>query len=146
MLEFLPPEMLQILSTFLFVFAVVFGVLSYTKLFDNKRVNAIIAVAIGFFSMMYEPLVFGLSQYMPIAIGLLIILFFVALLKKVFGNDKSGDNFPIIVSLGVLMLLLIVFADDFIRYVPIGLDPTNLLWIIGLIFAALFFWFVYKHK
>ncbi len=146
-IPFLPADLLPLVSTFLFVFAVVFGVLSYAKVFDDRRVNGALALAIALFSMAYEPLVLALTQYMPIAVGVLIVLFFLALLKKMFTKGEGGgDKLPILVTIILLAMLLGAFSQELTRFVPLGFDPTAVLWIGGLILVFLFFWFIYSHK
>src|SRR3989344_27527 len=122
-ISFIDPATLPFVSTFLFVFAVVFGLLTYSKVggFD-KRVSGAIAAAIGLFSMAYEPLVTSLTQYMPIAVGLLVILFFVAFIQKVLGGggETKKDTFPIIIALGISLVLLGMFSDRLAFYLPTG--------------------------
>ncbi len=145
---FISPDVLPFVSTFLFVFALVFGLLSYSKIGEfNKKVNALIALAIAGFSVLYEPLVLTLSQYMPIAAAVLIVLFFIALVKKIFeGKEKAKDTFPMLVSVAILLLLFGTFADRFVAFIPGGFDPSLVLWVIGIIFVLLFFWLIYKYK
>ncbi len=141
------PAVVPYVSTFLFVFALIFGLLSYSKIGDfNKRVNAMLALAIAGFSVLYEPLVVTLSQYIPIAASLLIIIFFLALVKKIFEGKEGSkkDYFPLIAVIAILFLLLIAFADIFLAFLPGNFDPSVVLWVIGLVFVVLFFWLIYK--
>ncbi|MBS3050532.1 MAG: hypothetical protein J4400_00070 [Candidatus Aenigmarchaeota archaeon] len=141
------PTVVPYVSTFLFVFALIFGLLSYSKVGDfNKRVNAMLALAIAGFSVLYEPLVLTLSQYIPIAAGVLIIVFFLALVKKIFEGKEGSkkDYFPLIVVIAILFLLLIALADVFLAFLPGNFDPSVVLWGIGLVFVILFFWLIYK--
>lgn len=150
MVSIIDPAMLPFVSTFLFVFALIFGLLSYSKIGEfDKRVNALLALAIAGFSVMYEPLVLGLQQYMPIAAALLIIVFFFALLKKIFGKkegDTAGDTVPLIITLAVLLLLMVAFGQSLTSFLPAGTDPQSVLWAVGIIIAVLFFWLIYKTK
>ena len=149
-IQLIDPSFLPFISTFLFVFALVFGLLSYSKIGEfNKKVNALLALAIAGFSVIYEPLVAGLTQYMPIAAGLLIIVFFVALVKKVLGGKEGGgkDTFPIVVSIAVLLLILMNFSSGIAAFLPQSLiDSSTIFWIIGIIFVLLFFWGIYKYQ
>jgi|SRR3989338_4379453 len=140
------PATVPYVSTFLFVFALIFGLLSYSKVGDfNKRVNAMLALAIAGFSVLYEPLVLTLGQYIPIAASILIIVFFMALVKKILdGKEGSKDKFPLIVVIAILFLLLIAFADVFLAFLPGNFDSSVVLWGVGIVFVLLFFWLVYK--
>lgn len=149
-ISLIDPGVLPFVSTFLFVFALIFGLLSYSKIGEfNKKVNALLALAIAGFSVMYEPLVLGMQQYMPIAAAVLIVVFFFALLKKIFGKkegDKGGDMVPLIITLAVLLLLMVAFGQNLTSFLPAGMDPQSLLWGVGIIIAVLFFWLIYKTK
>ncbi len=145
---FLDPATVAQVSTFLFVFGTVFGLMTYSKLLEfDKRVNAMISLAIAFFAMVYEPLVVNLSTYMPIAAGIIAVLFFVMLIKKVLGGEKKErDTFPILIALGIMLILLGVFSDALIPLLPSGISPDNILWLAGILIVILFFWYIYKTK
>src|SRR3989344_460398 len=128
-IPFIDAATVPYVGTFLLVFAVVYGLLSFAGsgkskfLGFDKRVNAIIAVVFAFFAVMYQPLVLGLQEFMPFAIVGLIVIFFVLFLKKLLGGGGgSHDTFPIVVSLGILMLLLGVFREEIAKFVPVGFD------------------------
>lgn len=141
------PGALPYASAFLFVFALVFGLLSYSKIGEfDKKVNALIALAVAGFSILYEPLVLALTQYMPVAAAILVVLFFVALAKKVLGGGSQEMTFPLVVSLAIMLLLLSIFADRLVPFVPGGFDAGNAMWLVGILIAILFFWMIYKYK
>jgi hypothetical protein len=153
-ISFLNPATMAQVSTFLFVFGTVFGLMTYSKLLEfDKRVNALISLAIAFFAMVYEPLVVNLTTYMPIAAGIIAVLFFVMLIKKVLGGDKKEgagkqerDTLPIIVALGIMLILLAVFSDMLIPLLPSGISADSVLWGAGILVVILFFWFIHKTK
>ncbi|MCX6815659.1 MAG: hypothetical protein NT120_02315, partial [Candidatus Aenigmarchaeota archaeon] len=130
--------------------AVVFGLLSYSDFLKfDKRVNIIIALAVAAFAAIYEPFVTGLQTYMPVAAILLIILFFFVFVKKVFekGKDKAPTDFlPIIVILAVLILIFGAFGAGLASFVPAGVDPTTVMWAVGIVIVILFFWAAYKYR
>ena len=150
-ISFIDAATIPYVSTFLFVFAVVFGLLSYSKVggFD-KRVSAAIALVIALFSMAYEPLVTMLSTWMPLAVGLLVILFFIAFIGKVLGGSddptKQKDTLPILIGLGFSLIILSLVSDRLLAYLPSGIDPSLILWGVGILVVVLFFWYVYKTK
>jgi hypothetical protein len=146
-ISFIDPMMAPYLSTFLFIFAVVFGLLSYAKVGDfGKRINAIIALAFALFSIFYPPLVLGLQQWLPVAVVLLIILFFILFVKKMFASEKSGDTFPMAIALATLLIVFAVLGDRILGYLPAGFDLDTMSWIVGIIIVILFFWTVYNYK
>ncbi len=143
--------MLPVATTFLFVFALVFGLLTSLgeqKFFKNNKVNAAIAAVFGIFSATYAPLVEILQQYIPIAALLLIVVFFIAFVKKSLGGKggSSGDKLPMMVTLAMLLLIIGVFWNDIARFLPVSVDSTVALWVIGIIVILMIFWGAYKHS
>lgn len=146
MAAFLDPTLTPYFAAFLFVFAIVFGLLSVSKLMD-KRVNAIIAVAFGLFAVLYEPFVTGLQVFLPIATIFLIIVFFIVFLKKVFGEKKEkSDTLPIAVTLAVLLGAMSVLGDELALLLPIGIEPIMFVWLSGLVIIILIFAAVWSRK
>lgn len=140
-----------LVAAFLFVFAVVFALLTSAKMFQ-RNTNAIIAVVFAVFSILYEPLVVGLQQFMPLAAVFFIIIFFIVFLKKVFGPKKEGelfDAFPFVVSLTLLLLIFTTAGGaDFIlsNLTPLGLSTYDALFVAGLFLIILIFIAVYYHR
>lgn len=159
-LTIVDPATTAIVATFLFVFAVVFALLSYTNIFvqrDEKgnpkgepprKVYAVIALVFGLFAAMYEPLVTGLQKYLPYASMLLIIIFIVIFAKRLFSGNKRErfDAFPVILSMGVLLLVLGIFWEGVALYLPSDLSSANALWVVGLIIIIGIFYAVHKHS
>lgn len=145
-MQFLDPSIIPVVSTFFFVFAVVFGLLVSSKVGEfGKRINAIIALAVAAFSTTYQPLVSLLQDMIPFATIVLIILFFIVFLKKIAGGGRGTDFLPIVVVLGILLLILTVVSDRLTPFIPSGFDTTNVLWIVGILVVILFFFAVYKY-
>jgi hypothetical protein len=144
-------ETIQIayVASFMFVFAIIFGVLNYAKILGfSKHVNAIVAIVFGAFSVVYEPFVLGMAEYMPYAAALFVVIFFILVIKKAFSNEK-GSNFdalPIAISLIIMLILVGLFWQQLAYFIPINVDPMNVLWAIGIIVFIGIFWAVYKHK
>jgi hypothetical protein len=137
-------------AVFLFVFAMMFGLLSYAKIagFSN-RVSAMLALVIAFFSVLYEPFVTGMQALLPFASILLVVVFFVIFMKKLLvGDEKSEkkDMIPFALAFGIAMLLVGLFWPNVAGYVPAGFDPNNILWIIGIVFVLVFFGAIYYHS
>ena len=144
-------ETIQIayVASFMFVFAIIFGVLNYAKILGfSKHVNAIVAIVFGAFSVVYEPFVLGMAQYMPYAAALFVVIFFILVIKKAFtgGKDEKFDALPIVVSLVIMLIIVGMFWQQLSYFIPINVDPMNVLWAIGIIVVLGIFWAVYKHK
>ncbi len=145
MVEFIDPTMLPFIAAFLFVFAVVFGALSYAKVLgEQRKVNVIIAMAFAIFAVLFEPFVFGLQTVLPFAVIGIVIIFFILFLKKVFGGGDKIDAWPIATSLIFALLLLGIFWDQIGFSVP-GIDSTNMLWLVGILIVLLIFYVTYQH-
>ena len=155
-ITFLDPTIMPYVASYLFVYALVFGLMSYVKTEDkdkhkstmfNKKVNALLALAIAAFAVMYEPLVEGLMTYLPIASIVFILLFFVMFIKNALGGKKDykpHNPFPTIVALAIMLVLLGISYTNLTPYIPNGIDPSNVFWGIGILVAVLFFWMIYK--
>lgn len=90
---------------FLLVFSVVFGVLSKAKIFeDNKSVNAIIALTVGFMSLQWDLVPRFFSELFPrVAVGLSILLIVIIFL----GIFLPRQNWAIYVSLSIAAIIVI---------------------------------------
>lgn len=135
-------------GAFLFVFAVVLGLLTTAKLF-NKNVNAALAAVFGLFSAIYEPFVSGIQTYLPIAAGILIVLFFFVFVKKLFEKkegEKGVEPVPLAVVLISLLVVLISQWDKVKGFLPAGIDATNAGWILGIVAILIVIWAAYKYE
>ncbi|MBI2578695.1 MAG: hypothetical protein HYW26_03220 [Candidatus Aenigmarchaeota archaeon] len=142
------PALLPFLGAFLFVFAIVFGLLSYAKMFGfPKNVNAAIALVFGIFAASFEPFRTGLFNILPILVIPLVILFFLVFVKEVFKPKKEGehfDAFPPVALLAIGLILLGAFWDRI--NIPVeGLSSSNVLWILGIAVALLVFIVAYQQ-
>ncbi|MDD5416536.1 MAG: hypothetical protein PHU12_01015, partial [Candidatus Aenigmarchaeota archaeon] len=66
----------QFLISFLFILAIVFGVLEKASPIKNKAANLIIALAISAFSASYTPFMSVLWSYLPSVTWFFIVMFF----------------------------------------------------------------------
>ncbi len=154
------PVMTAVFATFLLVFAIVFALLGYSNIFVHKdkegkptekpqrKVYALIAIVFGIFAATYEPLVVNLQQYLPLVASALVPVFIIIFIKKMMGdkNDGKFDAFPVIISLGILLLLIGIFWEEFKAYLPGDFQSYDALWIVGILIVIAIFYAVYKHK
>jgi divalent metal cation (Fe/Co/Zn/Cd) transporter len=142
-------SMIPFVSTFLFVFAVVYGLLSVAKIIKGPRVNAVIAFAIAGLSATQQVLVDAMQTIMLPFAAVLVVLFIIVLIKKIiFGDDKGKkkDIFPIVVTLALLLIVVGVFWNSIAAYLPAGMDSTTVLWIVGIVIVIAIFVGVYKYE
>ena len=149
------PAGFEFFTVFIFVFGVVYGLLILSDIFgkDQKRVNAIIALAFGLFSASYEPVVIFITNFLPYATAILIFMFFLAFLKLiVFGRSdkKGGKSRDPVVLLVMLIAVIFFFAaagssgilDRYLPNLPY-FDMSNILWGLGLLIAAAILYVAY---
>jgi len=148
--DFLTPDVMIFATSFLFVFAIVFALLVYVKIFKESRpAMAIIAAVIAFSAAVYEGSAIIIQQIMPYASIVLVVLFFIVFVKKIFERDetKGGkrDLMPTVIVLAIALILLAVFWPQIANMAGLGgLESDNVLWGIGILVVVLIFWSVYK--
>ena len=150
MIEFIDPMLMPVVLSFLFIFAIVFGLMtSANPMKFPKSVNAVVAVVFAAFSAAYEPFVLMMQEIMPFGAAFLSIIFFVVFVKKLFGEKKAGeksDLLPIGVVMVVLLVIMGVLGNRLAPYLPSGIDPTGIFWILGIAIILGIFWIGYKKN
>jgi hypothetical protein len=140
----------EFLIPFLFVLAIVFGILEITKLFRNRGVNFVIALAISFFAVSNTTFVsFLWSQFGNIT-AFFIVMFFIAFVLEMFGlrrpSGESRSEGGMIISGAVLFLLLSLgfMYSDLIPPLPYIGSGNNLILFFAIIFILAIFWAAFK--
>ena len=143
----LPLTDITFLSSFLFVFAVIYGLLATAKIMTEKNVNIIIALVFAFFTAMFEPFTAILQAFIPI-VGIIFFIFFILIfVKKIISTDNKKDSLPVLASLVIVLIILGVLWEDVGNYFyKFGLEPANVLWIIGILLVLIIFYAVYSHS
>lgn len=145
-ISFLQSE--QTLIPFLFVLAIIFGVLELTKIFRNRGVNFLVALAIAFFTITNTAFVSLLWNYFGSITTFFIVMFFIAFVLEVFGIRKGGHQPPssIIINGGILFILLSIgflYASQIPELPFIG-SGQNLVFLFVIIFILVIFWTAFK--
>ncbi len=141
-LEFLSPDLTGFLVVFLFVFALVYGLMVYVKIFEeSKKAVAFIAIAIGLATAVYEPAAIFITQFIPYAAVVLVFLFFIVFVKKLFFQGKEGekkDIVPAMIGIAVMLILINVFWDRLSGIIGFGtVSADSVLWMIGILLIIL---------
>jgi len=162
MIEFLfnniNQEIIRFSVSFLFVFAVIFGVLQTTKRriktdnqmtereFFPQRVNIIISIVFGLVAAYYQPFSFLLFNILPYVTAFFLVIFFFIFLREVL-RKEAGSEIPLMVSLGILLLVLGIVSEN-IRFVqlPFSLSAKDFFWIITLFLIAAIFYVASQKK
>jgi len=139
----------QTLIPFLFVLAIVFGVLELTKIFRNRGVNFLIALAIAFFTITNTAFVDILWSYFGSITAFFIIMFFIAFVFEVFGLRRGGQRditSSIFINGAILFVLLSIgflYASQIPELPFIG-GGKNLVFLFAIVFILAIFWGAFK--
>tara|TARA_Y100000310_G_scaffold138173_1_gene137077 strand:- start:12378 stop:12893 length:516 start_codon:yes stop_codon:yes gene_type:complete len=102
------------LLPFLFIFAVVFGILSKTKVLgESKGVQATIALAIGLLSLQFDYVSNFFSIFLPYAgVGIAVLLIGIILMGLMY-DEKDGKNWAkyVFFGLGLLIFVVVVISS-----------------------------------
>ncbi len=98
------------LLPFLLIFALVFGILTRVKLFEeNKAVNSIISLAVALMSLQFGFVSVFFSEIFPqFGMGLAILLIAMILLMVAFGEKSEGTVTWIIFGLGAIIFIVVL--------------------------------------
>ena len=149
---YLSQEFLAYPISFLFVFAVIFGVLELVNKrqkggFFPRKVNILIAITFGLVAMAYEPLLSFIWSIIPLATVILVVLFFIAFLGELFKQSEEKEFTVIIIVLGILLLIMGALWDKIAKILPFQfMNQSDLLWIIGIIIVLLMFYAAYMSQ
>ncbi len=142
------------LIPFLFVMAVVFGVLRIANVFKgNPAVEMIIALVIAFFAATYQPFTSVLLSYLPGITWFFVAMFFLVFVLEIFGirgkkaADKESAEKNMIIY-GILLLLLFSIGVSGLQGLPVQLPliggGENIALLVGIIFIIGIFWYAYN--
>ena len=97
------------LLPFLLIFALVNGILTRIKIFkDNKAINAIIALVVGFMALQFPMVPQFFSEIFPrLGIGLAIILIILILVGIFIDPDEKGIMY-VLLGIGVVIFIVIL--------------------------------------
>ncbi|MEA3342734.1 MAG: hypothetical protein U9Q92_01075 [archaeon] len=142
----------QFMLPFLLVTTITYAVFHYVKTKSkgdfvlNNLAIAIISAVIGLFATNHRPLRELLFKWMPLFIIILIVVFLVLIVKKLFeGEGGNKDYLPLLVILVLIIVIIGAYGvNNFSKY--LGMDAENILWGVGFLIFALILWAAYKHE
>ena len=126
---------------FIFTFALVFGVLSISKIFNKKEVNVLIAMSMALFSLISEAYVKLLYVWLPYLCILFIILFVFVLLKNLLlekrDKTKPSADWQMLITIAILFLVFMTVYQSI--PLPSGslISSDDILLIVGIVFVVL---------
>lgn len=93
---------------FLLIFALVFGILTRVKIFDNKAINGVIALVIGLLALQFHFVPIFFSEIFPrLGVGLAVILALLILGGLFFDPDSKIVNYGLL-GVGVIVFLVVL--------------------------------------
>ena len=94
---------------FLLIFALVFGILSKAKFFDNKAINGILALVVGLLALQFDFVPVFFSAIFPrVGVGLAVILALLILAGLFFDPNNKAVNYGLL-GVGVIIFLIVLF-------------------------------------
>ena len=135
----------QVVITFLFVLAIVFGALRISNVLKSAPASFLLSLAVAAFAAMYAPFTATLWAYMPSLTWFFIIIFLIAFVFEMFGIRKGEkpSSEAMVVNAAVLLILLTVgwrVAETFKVSLPFIGGGENLVFVVGLVFIIAIFW------
>ena len=129
---------------FLFVMAVVFGVLEVTNVFRNRGVNIVVALALSFFAASNSTFIGILWNYFGSIAVFFIAMFFITFVFEVFGlrrSGRGGSSDAILINGVILFVLLSIgyLYIDLIPAIPIVGGGQNLILFLAVVFILAIF-------
>jgi len=97
---------------FLLIFALTFGILTKTKVFqDNRAINGIIALSVGLLVLQFNFVAVFFSEIFPrVGVGLAVILVLLILAGLFFDPDNKGVGY-FLLAVGIIIFLIVVFQS-----------------------------------
>jgi hypothetical protein len=147
-LTFLQSE--QTFIPFLFVLALVFGVLEITHIFRNKAINAVIALAMAFFTVSNSTFISLLWSQFGNITSFFIVMFFLSFILETFGlrgkNQIDRGEEGIFINGAILAIVLgIGYAKaSLLPEIPYIGSGTNLIILVSLVFIMVIFWTAFR--
>ncbi len=157
------PALLASAMSFLFVFAIVFALLSYSKMFVQKDEKGepkgkeprgtylILALIFGAVAASYEPVTTLLQSVIPPFAIFLVGVFFLVFIRDIFRRKKpseEADPLRTLVVLAIFLIVLWAFWNEISAITGISglISPENAFYLIAIIIIVLIFWIVSRAE
>ncbi len=93
---------------FLLIFALVFGILTRVKVFDNKSINGVIALVIGLLALQFNFVPMFFSEIFPrLGVGLAVILA-ILILAGLFLDPKNKVQNYVLLGIGAVIFIVVL--------------------------------------
>ena len=141
---------LQPFLPFLFVLAIVYGLLSIVNIFKSKPVNVVISLVFAFFAAGYSPFVNFFFLNFGLILWSFVILFFIAFIMEAIGlrGRKKVPHGKENLAMVIVTIIIILFAAAGFAFIEdldvpyVGTD--NFLMILGLVLLVVIIYYAYE--
>ncbi|MFQ5648143.1 MAG: hypothetical protein ACE5FW_02805 [Candidatus Aenigmatarchaeota archaeon] len=142
-------DLLTLGIPFFLVFAIVYGALEVAGIFkENKKLNAIIALIMGFFAITSEQVVALTYTFMPYASILFIVVFFLGFILAPFRGKEGEKDFSLIAVVAMLIVLFLASQGQQMLvdlFPTLGISGENFFVVAGLLIFIAIFYAAYQH-
>ncbi len=95
---------------FLIIFALTYGILTKTRVFDNKAINSILSLSVALLSLQFHFVPMFFSEIFPrMGVGLAVILVLIILMGLFFDVGQSSWFRYLMFATGAIIFLVVVF-------------------------------------
>ena len=126
---------------FLLIFAVIFGILTRTKIFgaENKGLNAVVSLVIGLLALQFELVPLFFSEIFPnLGVALSVILVAMILIGLFWPNDRTAANWILVAGAAIIFIIVVSKSFDSLGYSLAGYGVWDFIYRnLGLITAAI---------
>lgn len=137
---------------FIFVFVIVYGMLSSIKTLKwGNKVNIILSFVFAAFGAGYQPFLDMFYANFGSLLWFFVALFLVLFASDILGMRKGkykGNEMLVMAVLGLVLLIALMFISlgYFSDIELFGLRDNELLIVIGIIFILIIFYYAYEHS
>lgn len=146
----------DVLIPFVLIFTILYAVLSKANIFDEKRYNSIIAVAITLIVIIphvlgtYPPgmdVINIINNSLPEVVLLIIVVVMLMIMTGLaYGEYKLGSSIGGLIALISAIILILIFASNYITMPILSyIDPQLQSVIVILVVFLIVFWYVTKE-
>ncbi len=142
----------QPLLPFIFVFVIVYGMLSSIPNFKwGQKVNIVLALVFGAFGAGYTPFLAFFYANFSMLLWFFVIMFMILFAGDILGlrkNKYKGKETALMMGMALILLvfLMLVGLGYFDNVRVLGLEKNELLIVIGILFLLLIFYYAYEHS
>jgi uncharacterized membrane protein len=134
---------------FILIFAVAYGGLEVAGVMKNKRVNALIAIAVAFFAISSDMVVGIISAILPYVAILFIVVFIIGFLLSPLRSGEEKKKDPTLIAMIAILAFVFLAGQGqewLTSYLPsLAISSENFLYMAGLVFVIVLLYAAYTR-